>query len=196
MRKSIKQLDEKGMTLLESLVAFFITSLFVGILLSISLVGMSKTTYLNNDSEIIRFEQGIVKWFDNDYRENRIRSINVDFQGKDTESASDFCPESLEEDAIWGDQQGNKIIFDVGHQDLIVYENKSNGFYRTEYINTNENADGIPVLNDRGDTVLLTEEPVECIRYDSENKIIELYFNVYSDVKDDFKKSIIFRLVK
>lgn len=101
--------NSKGFTLIESLTALLILCLIFLMLLGVFNVGVGKSNYVHNDSDLISFEQDIASWIKKDYRENSIKDISV-----------------INEDG------SPKLVINLNDGSQIEYKNKEHGFYRVK----------------------------------------------------------------
>ena len=66
---------DRGFTLIETLMALLFLTLFIVTLLGIMYLGISRVGTVEVDGKMVRFEQSILRYVEQDFRENRILSI-------------------------------------------------------------------------------------------------------------------------
>lgn len=96
---------ESGFTLLEAIVSLIFIVLLFSLIMSVYDVGLSKSTYVENDSKLINFENDLSSWLEKDYRENNISEIKI------------------------GDKS-NHLVFVLTDGSRIEYEQRVKGYYR------------------------------------------------------------------
>ena len=97
--------NESGFTILEAITSLILIVLLFSLILSVYDVGLSKTTYVGNDTNLINFENDLSSWLEKDFRENNIKEIKKG--GK-----------------------SNHLIFVLNDESYIEYQERTKGYYR------------------------------------------------------------------
>jgi hypothetical protein len=135
-----RELGNKGFSLIEVFIALFLSSLIIGIMIGIYSLSVGKTSYINKDSNILRFESNISDWIEKDFRTNRVLDVSVDSANLDV------------------------LTLDLGNNESIKYEDRANGFYRVENIDSGQKS------------VLITEEDINEIIVSDNKKVITIEY--------------------